>query len=151
MVAERRGALGEEAAGIHGRVGRHHELVPPRSLGQRRCRHGGDVALHAEPALDLVVEGCEIVVGHGPVGDVGPRHRPGEAQAGEVLLPHARRLAIPVDRAAPDGRREGVHVADERPGHPLVRLGLGARRPWLEHDVLVLEVAARLHLVVAEQ
>ena len=150
LVAETGCPLGEQPARVHRRVGRQRELAGARSLGECRRRHLGDVALHAEVQLDLVVVRRQVVVGERPVGDVGAGHRPIQRKAFEVVTPEPRRLGVPVDRPPADGRGEVVDVADEGAIDALARLLLGARRAGLEHRVLVLEGPAGLDLVVAE-
>ena len=148
------GPLFEEEAGVHGRVGRLRELVLAggSSLGvQGRWGHLLHIALDPELGLDLVVEGGQLLVLEGPVGHVGVRDRTVERQGLEVLLPEARRLGVPVDRAPADHGGQVVDVTDEAPVRPLLGIRLGTGRPRLQDGILILEEAALLYLVVAEQ
>src|SRR5437667_226899 len=123
------------------------------SASTRRCRPLS--SMNDTPVtrarLDVVVEGRQLVVGERPVSDVGVGHGPVEREALEVLAPEARRLRVPMHGAAAHHRGQRVHVAHERARHALLRLRLAARRARLQDDVLVLEEAAGLHLVVAEE
>ena len=151
LVAEACGPLRKQLAGVHRRVGRQRELVAAGRLLQGALRHPVDVALHAQTRLHAVVVRREVVVAERPVGHRRAGDRAEQGERLEVLLPEARRLRVPVDRAAAHDRREVVHVADERPVDALPCLLLRARGARLEDLVLVLERPPGLHLVVAEE
>ena len=114
------------------------ERVPPGTVG------AGD----ADQPLRLGVERLEVVVGDGPVDDVGPVDRAVLGEEREVVLPEAGELAVGVDAAAADRRRQVVHVADE--DAVAVRL-VPSERAGLEPRVGTEEVAlGELELVVGE-
>ena len=125
MVAETRRGLAREHGAEHVRPRRHGIRARP----PRRERVGGVVAGHADGALGLGVVRLELVVVDRPVDDVGALDRSELGSGPEIDLAQARQLAVGVEAAAADRRREVVHVAGE---DPIAVLDGAAERPRLE-------------------
>ena len=116
----------------------------PGGIGYGPERHAANgfavcVAGDADDALGLRVVRLELVVVERPVDDVGAVDRPELRGEPEVDLAEARELAVGVEPAAADGRRQVVHLAGEDP----VAVGVAvAERARLEQRVGAEEVAA---------
>ena len=127
---------------VHGGPGCHGVGArPPGGKGVRTLP-----ACHADGPLHLGVERLELVVVDGPVVDGRTLLRTVGGEEAEVLFPEARHLAVGVGSAAPDSRRDGVHLAHVR---VLALVGGPAEGPRLDQRVGSEEVARdELDLVV---
>ncbi len=127
---------------VHRRPGGHRVGAGPPG-GERV---GALAARDADGPLDLGVVRLELVVVERPVVDRGALLRAVGGEEPEVLLPEARHLAVGVGPAAPDRRRDGVHLADVR---VLALVRRAAEGPRLDERVGPEEVARdELDLVV---
>ncbi len=107
VVPEPFGGGHREERPVHRRARWHG--VRPRAGGGKRVRPG--LAGYTHQPLGLGVEGLQILIGDGPVDDVGALHRSEQGTEAEIILPEPRQLAVGVHPAAADGGREVVHVA----------------------------------------
>ncbi len=128
-------------------------MSAPGGIGYGPLRHSANgfprgVAGHADEALGLGVIGLHLVVVDGPVGDVGAVDRTELGPRFEVDGAKARELAVGVEPAAADGRREVVDLAGEEPVAVAFVAPVAA---WFEERVGTEEVPAqRLDLVVRD-
>src|SRR5437588_647 len=102
---------GADGGAVHRDARRHGVGAgPPGGEGV-----GVRIAGHANQALGLGVVGLQLVVLDGPVLDGSLVDGSPVRTEPEVLGAEARELAVGVDAAAPNRRREVVHVAGEGP------------------------------------
>ena len=98
-------------------------MSAPGGIGYGPLRHAANgfapcVAGHADEALGLGVVRLHLVVVDRPVDDVGAVDRAELATRLEVDLAEARELAVGVEAAAADGRRQVVDLAREQMRSP---------------------------------
>ncbi len=142
VVAEVRGRFAGEDGAVHVGAGGHRVRIG----APRRERVLGVVAGHPDRAFRGRVVRLELVVAEGPVGDLGPVDRAELRARVEVDLAEAGELAVGVEPATADGRREVVHLS----GQESVAVGLAASEGARFEERVGAEVVAteELDLVV---
>ena len=92
-------------------------MSAPGGIGYGSARHAANGFAPASPATPIGLLGrgvvrLHLVVVDRPVDELGALDRAGVAQRLEVRLAEAGELAVGVEAAAADRRREVVHLAD---------------------------------------